>query len=174
MVQRFYLDTSVFIAEFDKKSNDHKILTEFIKVISNDENTEFCFSKWCITEMYNRLTKNQIDELKIVKYIKNLLDINRLRQLYLKLIDVSPNKKYDFNLFFNDLTKDLIKYKTGKNRPGLGDIIHVRVMKNNRINKIITFDSDFENIAGFTTLNLRKIDLKKLKEDNKKKQGKIK
>ena len=67
-----------------------------------------------------------------------------------------PKSHYTFHDFFSDLAKDLIKYKTGKDRPGLGDVIHIRIMKNNRINKIITFDKHFEKIQGFTCWNLTK------------------
>lgn len=151
--KKIYLDTSIFIAEFDKDSSQHKILSNFLKEIENAEDIEFCYSKWTLTEMYNKLTKQEIEELKIVKYIKDILDVNKLRSFRLKLIDVSPNKNYNFNDFFSDLTKDLIRYKTGKERPGLGDIIHVRIMKNNRVKIILTFDSHFEDIQGLTTLN---------------------
>ncbi len=155
--KKIYLDTSIFIAEFDKKGTRHKILTKFLKQVEKVKDVEFCYSKWALTEVHNRLTKDKIEELKIVKYIKDLLDKNRLRRFKLKQIDVSPRSDYNFNDFFHDLAKDLIRYKTGKDRPGLGDIIHIRIMKNNRIKTIITFDADFENIAGFTTINLLKI-----------------
>ena len=152
--KKVYLDTSVFIAEFDKKDTKHKILTNFFKKIEKIKDVELCYSKWAITEMYNKLTKDKIEELKIVKYIKDILDKNKIRNLKLHLLDVCPNDTYDFNHFFNDLTKDLIKYKTGKDRPSLGDIIHIRIMKNNRIKVIVTFDADFEEIPGLTSINL--------------------
>lgn len=153
---KIYLDTSIFIAEFDKKSVQHKKLTLFLKKIEKIKGTQLCYSKWALTEMYNRLTKNQIEELKIVKYIKDILDKNKLRNLKLRSIDVSSNKNYNFNDFFNNLTKDLIKYKTGKDRPGLGDIIHIRIMKNNKIRTILTFDSHFDEIPDIIPLNLSK------------------
>src|SRR3989344_9670738 len=118
--KKIYLDTSIFIAEFDKKDGRHKILTDFLKEIEKIKDTQLCYSKWALTEMYNRLTKNQIAELKIVRYIKDILDKNKIRNLNLRFIEVSSNKNYNFNDFFNNLTKDLIKYKTGKDRPGLG------------------------------------------------------
>lgn len=164
--KKLYLDTSIFIAEFDKKDPRHKILTNFLKQIERIKDIEFCYSKWALTEMYNRLTKDKIEELKIVKYIKDILDVNKLRKLRLRLLDVSPNKSYNFSDFFKDLTKDLIKYKTGKERPSLGDVIHIRIMKNNRINNIVTFDADFENILGFTTINLWKINKDKKNGNN--------
>jgi len=154
--QRIYLDTSVFMAEFNKKDPRHTLLTNFFKHLKGLNNTDLCSSKWALTELYNRLTKDQIEELKIVKYIKDLLDKNTIRSFKLKFLDVSPTKGYDFNHFFNHLTGDLIKFKTGPNRPGLGDILHIRIMKNNRINTIVTFDADFEVIEGFTTINLYK------------------
>ena len=153
---KIYLDTSIFIAEFDKKDSRHKILTGFLKKIEKIKNTELCYSKWALTEMYNRLTKNQIEELKIVKYINELLNKKKIRGLDLRLLEVNSNKNYKFDDFFAHLTKDLIKYKTGRDRPGLGDIIHIRIMKNNKINTILTFDSNFDKIDGITSFNLYK------------------
>lgn len=155
-LQKVYLDTSVFIAEFDKMSTDYKLLTDFLKKMEKVKGVEFCYSKWAMTEMYNKLTKDKIKELKIVKYIKELLDVGKLRSFKLRILNVSPKRDYDFNEFFRDLASDLIKYKRGKG-PGVGDVIHIRIMKNNKIKSILTFDSDFENIPGFTTINLRKI-----------------
>jgi len=154
--QKVYLDTSIFMAEFNKKDVHHETLNKFFKEIINLKNIEICASKWALTELNNKLTKDQIKELKITKYIKDVLDKNKIRTMKLKIIDVHPREHYTFHDFFNDLAKDLIKHKTGKNRPGLGDIIHVRIMKNNRIKTIITFDSDFEKISGLTCINLMK------------------
>jgi predicted nucleic acid-binding protein len=154
--QRVYLDTSVFMAEFDKKDIRHETLNNFFKEITNLKDIELCTSKWALTELNNRLTKDQIKELKITKYIKDILDKNKIRTQKLKILNTHPKEHYTFHDFFSDLSKDLIKYKTGKERPGLGDIIHVRIMKNNRISTIITFDADFEKISGFTCLNLMK------------------
>lgn len=144
------------MAEFDKQDFRHETLNKFFKEIANTKDIELCTSKWALTELNNRLTKDQIKELKITKYIKDILDKNKIRTIKLKIIDVHPRDHYTFHDFFSDLAKDLIKYKTGKDRPGLGDIIHVRIMKNNRINKIVTFDNHFGGIQGFTSWNLIK------------------
>jgi predicted nucleic acid-binding protein len=162
--KKIYLDTSVFIAEFDKKDPRHKLLTSFLKNIEKIEGVELCYSKWALTEMYNRLTKNQIEELKIIKYINQLLSKNKIRCQNLRFLEVNSNKNYTFNDFFAHLEKDLVKYKTGKDRPGLGDIIHIRIMKNNKINTILTFDSHFDEIEGITSINLSKIESEKKDE----------
>jgi len=154
--KKVYLDTSIFIAEFNKKDIRHETLNNFFKEISGIKDIELCTSKWALTELNNRLTKDQIKELKITKYIKDIIDKNKIRTIKLKILNVHPKDHYTFHDFFNDLAKDLIKYKTGKERPGLGDIIHVRIMKNNRVNTIITFDADFEKISGFVCINLMK------------------
>jgi len=154
--QKIYLDTSVFIAEFNKKDIRHETLNKFFKEISSFKDVELCSSKWALTELNNRLTKDQIKELSITRYIKDILDKNKIRTIKLNILDMHPRDHYTFHDFFSDLSKDLIKYKTGKERPGLGDIIHIRIMKNNRINTIITFDTHFENIPGFKCWNLMK------------------
>jgi len=163
--KKVYLDTSIFIAEFDKKDANHSILIKNLKKFEKFEDVELCYSKWAITEMYNRLTKAKIEELKIVKYIKDILDKNKIRGVKIKSLDVSPNEVYNFHDFFNNLSTDLIKYKTGKDRPGLGDIIHIRIMKNNRIKNILTFDSHFDEIPGLTSINLLKQEKELLNEN---------
>ena len=162
-VQRFYLDTSVFIAEFDKKGSDYKLLTTFLNVIKKANNVKLCSSKWALAEMYQKLTRDKIKELKVVKYIKEVLDLQKIRSIPIKILDVSSSKNYSFNEFFNDLGNDLKNYKKGSG-PGIGDIIHVRIMKNNKIKHIITFDSDFENIHSFVTINPRKIKKEELEK----------
>lgn len=153
---RVYLDTSVFMAELNKKDPRHPHISKFFTDICKIKEVELCTSKWALTELVNRLTKDEIDEYKIEKYRNDLLDKNSIRNMSLKFVKVSPGKIYDFDHFFSDLTSDLIKYKTGKDRPGLGDILHIRIMKNNRINIIITFDSHFDFIKGFTCINPQK------------------
>ncbi len=159
--QRIYLDTSIFMAEFNKKGIRHETLNNFFKEISNLKDIELCTSKWALTELNNILTKEQIKELKIVRYIRDILDKNKIRTIRLNILNVYPREHYTFHDFFSDLAKDLVKYKTGKDRPGLGDIIHVRIMKNNKIKNIITFDADFEKIPGFICINLMKGFVKK-------------
>ena len=98
--------------------------------------------------------KDEFLEADILRFIKNILETNKLRSLNIKPIGVYPNKNYSFDDFFNNLGVDLIKYKTGKDRPGLGDIIHIRIMKNNRIKTILTSDSHFEGIPGIIPINI--------------------
>src|SRR3989344_4785703 len=155
--RKIYLDTSVFIAEFDKKDKRHKILSNFFEKIEKVKNVQLCYSKWALTEMYHPLTKSQIEELKIIKYINQILSKNKIRGLNLRLLQVNSNKNYGFNDFFSHLEKDLVKYKIGKDPPGLGDIMHIRIMKNNKINTILTFDSNFDEIDGIASINLFKL-----------------
>lgn len=161
--RKIYLDTSFFMAEFNKVGDiRHNAINKFFKKISTIKEIELCSSKWALTELNNRLTKNQIKESKINKYIKDILDKSKIRTHKLKFLDVHPKEHYTFHDFFNDLGKDLIKYKTGRDRPGLGDIIHIRIMKNNRIRIIVTSDSHFEDIPSFICINL----LKDIEENN--------
>ena len=157
--RRIYLDTSVFIAEFDKKDRGHNNVNEFFKDMNKIKDIELCTSKWSMAELKNRLTKkDKRKELKIFKYMNDLLDKGKIRTLKLKILKIYPREHYGFDDFFNDLSDDLIKYKTGKNRPGLGDIMHIRIMKNNKIKHIATLDSNFENIAGLVCINLFKVE----------------
>ena len=151
--KRIYLDTSIFIAEFDRNDRVHSYVSGFFSKVKKLKNMELCSSKWAIHEMNNKLTKKKLSEFKIAKYIRDMLDKSSTRSVKIRFLDVSSNKNYDFNHFFNDLGKDLIKYKTGRDRPGLGDIMHIRIMKNNRVNIVASFDSHFEKIPGITCIN---------------------
>ena len=154
---RIYLDTSVLIAEFDKKDRGHNNVNEFFKEMGKTKDIELSTSKWSMAELKNRLTKDRRKELKIFKYMNDILDKGKIRTLKLKILKVYPREHYGFDDFFSDLSDDLIKYKTGRNRPGLGDVIHIRIMKNNKIKNIATLDSNFENIAGLVCINLLKV-----------------
>lgn len=154
--KKIYLDTSIFIAEFDKSDLRHKILTSFFEKIKRVKNVELCYSRWALTEVFDVLTRKQIEELNIYKYLNSILNKNKIRGFNLRSLEVCSNPDYNFPHFFDDLGKDLKKCKSKKSKPSLADIIHRRIMKNNRIKTILTFDADFEKLPGIVSINLFK------------------
>jgi predicted nucleic acid-binding protein len=83
-----------------------------------------------------------------------LMNERRLKNLKLEIIEVSPEKGYDFTEFFYHLRQGILKYHSG-----VGDIIHSVIMKNNAITDILTFDEkdDFKQIPGLVVLHPKDI-----------------
>ena len=72
------------------------------------------------------------------------------------LIEVSPDRDYDFSEFFYHVRQGILMFHSG-----VGDIIHSVIMKNNGIGDILTFDEkdDFKQIPGLTVLHPKDIKL---------------
>ena len=83
-----------------------------------------------------------------------LMSERRLKNLKIGLVEVSPDKDYDFAEFFYHVRQGILKYHSG-----VGDIIHSVIMKNNGITDILTFDEkdDFKQIPGLTVLHPKDI-----------------
>ena len=83
-----------------------------------------------------------------------LMSKRRLKNLKIGLVEVSPDKDYDFAEFFYHVRQGILKYHSG-----VGDIIHSVIMKNNGITDILTFDEkdDFKQIPGLTVLHPKDI-----------------
>lgn len=76
----------------------------------------------------------------------------------LLLLEVSPDKQYDFAEFFYHVRQGILSYHSG-----VGDVIHSVIMQNNGINQILTFDEkdDFKQIPGLTVFHPKDIKLPK-------------
>lgn len=85
-----------------------------------------------------------------------LVNEKRIRGLKVQIVDVSPQRDYDFSEFFFHVRDGLLKYHSG-----IGDVIHSVIMKNNGIDQVLTFDekADFTQIPGLTVLHPRDIKL---------------
>jgi predicted nucleic acid-binding protein len=69
-----------------------------------------------------------------------------------KIISVSLKKDYSFEEFFYEVQETLLKYKGS-----LGDVIHSVVMKNNKIDTILSTDSEFEGMKDLYVINPLKL-----------------
>jgi predicted nucleic acid-binding protein len=85
-----------------------------------------------------------------------LVSERRLKNLKIQIIEVSPEKGYDFVEFFYHVRQGILKYHSG-----IGDIIHSVIMKNNGVTDILTFDEkdDFKQIPGLTVLHPKDIEI---------------
>ncbi len=83
-----------------------------------------------------------------------LVSEKRLGGLKIQIVDVSPEKDYDFAEFFYHVKQGILRYHSG-----VGDVIHSVIMKNNGISQILTFDEkdDFKQIPDLTVLHPRDV-----------------
>jgi len=159
-MKRLYLDSNILIAHFstDKTEEEKRNLVEnAFGVFSQLKDMQLCISFWGITEMVNILVSSKkMDRADVADIESQLRSERRLKSLKIEVVEVSPQKDYDFTEFFYHIRQSILKYHSG-----VGDIIHSVIMKNNGITDILTFDEkdDFAKIVGLTVLHPRDVKL---------------
>jgi len=157
-MKRIYLDSNILISYFstDKaEETKNKFVSEALGVFAQLRDLQLCTSIWAITEMVNMLVSQKKMPLGTVAEIESqLMSERRLRNLKIQLVEVSPDKDYDFAEFFYHVRQSILKYHSG-----VGDTIHSVIMKNNGVTDILTFDEkdDFKQIPGLTVLHPKDI-----------------
>ena len=157
-MKRVYLDSNVLIAyhSTDKAEEPKKKMVEdALAVFAQLKEIQLCTSLWAVTEMVNILvSRTRMDRGTVAEIESQLVSEKRLKELKVQIIEVSPQKDYDFAEFFYHVKQDILKYHSG-----VGDVIHGVIMKNNSITDILTFDEkdDFKQIPGLTVLHPRDI-----------------
>ena len=157
-MKRIYLDSNIFISYFSTdraEETKNKLVSEALVVFSQLKDLQLCTSIWAITEMVNILVSQKRMPLGAVAEIESqLMSERRLKNLKIQLVEVSPDKDYDFAEFFYHVRQSILKYHSG-----VGDTIHSVIMKNNGITDILTFDEkdDFKQIPGLTVLHPKDI-----------------
>jgi predicted nucleic acid-binding protein len=140
----YYLDACIFIKVFLKEPGYQKILN-----FLSDPDIKFVTSNWTWTEIVRALIKTKkISEKKVSNYIQSLMRKKRIGDVCFKIVSVSLKEDYTFDEFFYEVQETLLKYKGS-----LGDVIHSVIMKNNKINTILTTDSEFEGMKGIFVIN---------------------
>jgi predicted nucleic acid-binding protein len=153
-MNRIYLDSNVLIAyhSTDKAEEPkRKAVQSALTVFADLKDVQLCTSMWAITEMVNILiSRKSLDRGIVAEIESQLVNEKRLRGLKIQIIEVSPEKDYDFAEFFYHVKQGILKYHSG-----VGDVIHSVIMKNNGISQILTFDEkdDFKQIPGLTVLH---------------------
>lgn len=110
---------------------------------------------WAVTEMVNILVSSKkMDRADVADIESQLVSERRLRQIKIHIVEVSPERGYDFDEFFYHVKQSILKFHSG-----VGDVIHSVVMKNNGITEILTFDEkdDFKQIPGLTVFHPKDI-----------------
>jgi predicted nucleic acid-binding protein len=157
-MKRIYLDSNVLIAYYslDKaEETKRKMVEEAFAVFAQLKDIQLCTSMWAVTEMVNILVSTKkIDRGTVAEIESQLVSEKRLKNLKIQIIEVSPQKDYDFTEFFYHVKQGILKYHSG-----VGDVIHSVIMKNNRIADILTFDEkdDFKQIPDLTVLHPKDI-----------------
>jgi predicted nucleic acid-binding protein len=159
-MKRIYLDSNVLIAyhSLDKAEEPKKkMVEEAFAAFGQLKDIQLCTSMWAITEMVNILvSRKKIDRGAVAEIESQLVNEKRLKNLKIQIIEVSPQKDYDFAEFFYHVKQGILKYHSG-----VGDVIHSVIMKNNGISDILTFDEkdDFKQIPDLTVLHPKDIKL---------------
>ncbi len=158
MKRRIYLDSNILIAHYsvDKaEETKKKLVDNALSVFGKLRDLELCTSMWAVTEMVNVLVSyKKIERGDVAEIESQLVNERRLKDLKIRLLDVSPRKDYDFMEFFYHVKQGILMYHSG-----VGDVIHSVIMKNNKIAYILTFDEkgDFKNIPDLTVLHPRDV-----------------
>jgi predicted nucleic acid-binding protein len=157
-MKSIYLDSNILIAYYavDKaEENKKKMVESALAVFAELKDVQLCTSMWAITEMVNILVSSKnIDRGEVAVIESQLVSEKRLQNIKISLLEVSPQKDYDFAEFFYHVKQGILRYHSG-----VGDIIHSVIMKNNGITQILTFDEkdDFKQIPGLTVLHPKNI-----------------
>ena len=157
-MKRIYLDSNILIAHYstDRAEEAKKSLLEnALAAFDQFKEVQLCTSVWAITEMVNILVSNKkMGRGDVAEIESQLVSERRLKNLKIQIIEVSPDKGYDFIEFFYHLRQGILKYHSG-----VEDIIHSVIMKNNGITEILTFDekNDFKQIPGLVVLHPKDI-----------------
>jgi predicted nucleic acid-binding protein len=159
-MNRVYLDSNILIAHYSEdkaEENKRKMVENAVSVLGDLKDIQLCTSMWAVTEMVNILVSRKKMERGTVAEIESqLVSERRLGKVKLRLLEVSPQKDYDFAEFFYHVKQGILEYHSG-----VGDIIHAVIMKNNGIREILTFDEkdDFKQIPDLTVLHPKDIKL---------------
>lgn len=161
-MKRIYLDSNVLIAYFAVDSAEEakkKLVEGALEVLGQLRDVQLCTSMWAVAEMVNVLVSGKkIERADVAEIEGQLVNERRLRGLKISIVDVSPQRDYDFPEFFYQVRQGILKYHSG-----VGDVIHSVIMKNNGIEDILTFDEkdDFKQIPGLTVLHPKDIKMQK-------------
>jgi predicted nucleic acid-binding protein len=157
-MRRVYFDSNILIAYYstDRAEEIKKRMVEnALAVFAQIEDVELCTSMWAVTEMVNILVSSKnMGRAAVAEIESQLLNERRVQQLRIHILQVSPDKGYDFTEFFFHVKQGILEFHSG-----VGDVIHSVIMKNNGITEILTFDEkdDFKQIPGLTVFHPKDI-----------------
>jgi predicted nucleic acid-binding protein len=158
-VRSIYLDSNILIAYYSAHKSERskkELVHNALEVFASAKDVWLCTSVWAVTEMVNILiSSKKMDPVKVAEIERRLLS-ESFGNLRVKVLEVSPEKDYQFSDFFNDVRLGILS-----DHSGVGDVIHSVIMKNHGIDHILTFDekNDFIQIPGLTVFHPKNIKL---------------
>jgi|SRR5271163_5236688 len=157
-MKSIYLDSNILIARYSTDKSEEakrKLVESALKVFAQLKEIQLCISMWAVTEVVNILVSaKKMDRVEVADIETQLVNERRFEGLKISLVEVSPQKDYDFSEFFYHVRQGILQHHSG-----VGDVIHSIIMKNNGITDILTFDekNDFKQIPGLTVLHPKDI-----------------
>jgi predicted nucleic acid-binding protein len=152
-MRSIYLDSNILIAYYApdrQEAQKKRMVYRALDVFAKARDVYLCTSVWAVTETVNTLIAKKRMPASGVAEIEQRLFIESFGRMRLHFLEVSPDKNYDFAQFFSDVREGILRY-----HPGVGDVIHSVIMKNNGVDFILTFDEkdDFKQIPGLTVFH---------------------
>ena len=152
MTIKIYLDSCIFLAlYYERKQPRTRDIENCLELLSKNKNIKLVTSDFTFTEF----VKVALDPKKISQdtIFKDLSDMTRRKKIcnefLFSVIDVGGiRKKYSFSDFFVEMQEALLY-----TRPGISDVMHYVIMKNNNIKRIFTTnEKDFKKFKDITVL----------------------
>lgn len=122
-----------------------------LNILSETGVITICVSSWTLTEMVKILINEYRMQPKRVATIHNAITTtSSIVGFEIKIIGVSSRKRYSCENLFLDVREIMTNYS-----PGWGDAFHCAIMRQNKIETILSADEkkDFEIIPGLKLLH---------------------
>jgi predicted nucleic acid-binding protein len=133
------------------KETKKKMVESALSVFAQLRDIELCTSMGALTEMLNILVSSKkLDRADVWDIESQLVGEWRLPRIKIQIVEVNPDKGYDFSEFFYQVKQSILKFHSE-----VGDVIHSVSLRNNGITEILTFDEkdDFKQIPGLTVFH---------------------
>jgi len=152
MSTKIYLDSCIFLALYYERHDPRtRDIEKCLETLSKNENIKLVTSDLTFTEFVKvALAPKGIPQETIFKDLSDMMRRKKIRNKFpFLIIDVEGSKKkYTFSDFFVEMQEALLNA-----RPGISDVMHYVIMKNNNIKRIFTTnEKDFRKFTEITVL----------------------
>lgn len=145
MNPHFYLDTNVIVALLIKEEKTD-VVRRALDILLDLKGSALFTSQFTFIEaakvLINQKKKSPKETARLIR--KATTDLT-LSGYAFEIVPTSPSESYGFDDFFSDVGENMNLYN-----PGWGDAFHCVIMKNNRLENILSTDEkdDFEIVRG--------------------------
>lgn len=152
MTTKIYLDSCIFLALYYERSEPQtRSIEKCLETLSKNENIKLITSDLTFTEFVKvALAPKKIPQETIFKDLSDMMRRKKIRNKFpFLIIDVEGSKKkYSFGDFFVEMQEALLYA-----RPGISDVMHYVIMRNNNIKRIFTAnEKDFKKFNELIVL----------------------